>query len=365
MRWKRSWRWLVVAAGVAMLVAIPAIVGAVPADAPAVAPETLSHSIMASTTQTYSGYVESAGHLGLPDVPGADAALGLLGGTSKLRAWYASPTAWRVDLLSTTGETDTYGDATGTTTWDSLNRTVQRVDGSPPMRLPQAADVVPPSLGRRLVGAADPRELRPLAAARVAGRSYPGLRIVPASPATTIDHIDLWADPASGLVVRVVVTPKGSSATFEAQFLDLSRAAPNISTVTFTQPRTARRRGRFGGFAGDPLQALLRFSTYQLPSEIAGLAHGTPGPSAAGTYGSGFDIVGVLAVEPFLLDRAVPDAIATTKRPWGGDAQLVSTPLVNVMAFTARNVGYVVGGAVTVDELDRVAAAIAGGGGAS
>jgi hypothetical protein len=349
---------------VAVLVAVPAIVGALPADAPPVAPETLARSIMSSTNRPYSGYVETAGHLGLPDVPGADAALGLLGGTSKLRAWYASPTAWRVDLLSTTGETDTYGDATGTTTWDSLNRTVQRVDGSPPIRLLQAPDVVPPSLGRRLVGAAEPGELRPLAAARVAGRSYPGVRIVPASPATTIDHVDLWADPSSGLVVRVVVAPKGFSATFESQFLDLSFGTPSRTTVTFTLPRTARRRGAFGGFGADPVQALLRFSTYQLPSEIAGLARGTPGPSAAGTYGSGFDIVGVLAVEPFLLDRVVPDAIATTKRPWGGDAQVVSTPLVSVMAFTARNVGYVVGGAVSVAELDRVAAAINSGGGA-
>ena len=124
-RVRRSWRWFVVLAGVACVAALPAVVGAFPARAREVPPAELATTILAST-HPYSGYLESSGHLGLPDV-GAPAAL--LSAQSKIRVWWLEPSAWRVDLLTNTGETDTYGDGTGTWTWDSESRRVRRVDG--------------------------------------------------------------------------------------------------------------------------------------------------------------------------------------------------------------------------------------------
>ena len=47
-------------------------------------------------------------------------------------------------------------------------------------------------------------------------------------------------------------------------------------------------------------------------------------------------------------------------RPWGGEAQVIETSLVNTMAFSSKGTGYVVSGAVTVAELDRIGAALEG-----
>src|SRR5262249_60216823 len=129
--------------------------------------------------------------------------------------------AWGVGLLTTTSETDTYGDAPGTWTWDSNDRRVWRTDQAPgSVRLPRPADVVPPELGRRILAGATPAQLRPLAAARVAGRSVPGVRVVPDSAVSTVDHVDVWADPDSGVVVRVAVVSRGADRpAFESQFL--------------------------------------------------------------------------------------------------------------------------------------------------
>ena len=68
-------------------------------------------------------------------------------------------------------------------------------------------------------------------------------------------------------------------------------------------------------------------------------------------------MVGVLALpDQFVTDtlRALP----TSKRPWGHTAAVVQTPLVNGMIFAVDGTAYIVGGPVTVKELDRVAADI-------
>ena len=58
--------------------------------------------------------------------------------------------------------------------------------------------------------------------------------------------------------------------------------------------------------------------------------------------------------EQFVTDtlRALP----TSERPWGRTVALVRTPLVNGMIFAVDGTAYIVGGPVTLAELDRVAA---------
>ena len=354
----RSWRWAVVVAGVAILAAIPAVVGALPVRATAVEPAQLAAAIIGSSAAPYQGYVETRGQLGLPDLPDVDTATSLLGGPAKIRVWRAAPTAWRVDLLNPTGETDVYGDATGTWTWDSNDRRVSRTEQAPDdVRLPRPADVVPPELGRRIVAGAAPGELQPLAPARVAGRSVSGLRIVPADPVSTIDHVDVWADAATGVVLRVAVVSRGADRpVFESQFLDVSLSRPADHLVAFVRPAGVRNRRNFNTDLLQQLRSLT--SAVQLPDTLAGLARAPRQTGGIATYGDGFGVVTVMAVPSFLLSDAIPATFPLTDRPWGGQARVVETQLVNAMALSSGGVGYVLTGAVTVEELDRVAAVV-------
>jgi hypothetical protein len=350
-RLRRSWRWFAVLAGVVCLAAIPAVVGALPARARDVPPADLAAAIAAST-HPYIGYADASGRLGLPELGDLNAAAGLLSNQTKIRVWWLEPAAWRVDLVTNTGETDVYGDGAGTWTWDSEARRVRRVDGTAPVRLPTAADVLPTALAQRLLAAAEPGELQPLDAARVAGRSLPGVRIVPASPASTIGYADIWADPDTGVAMRVRVVPRTTNVVgFETQFLDVSLSAPSRDRVTFRRPDNVRT----GRPQTDIVRQVATASPVTLPDELAGLPRGPGQTGAVATYGSGFDVLGVVAVPGFAINQAIPSTIPLVDRPWGGKARIVSTSLVNAMAFEVDGIAYVLAGPVTVDELDRVA----------
>ncbi len=357
---KRAWRWWVVLAAVAVLVGLPWLVARLPADAAAVAPTELAARITASAAHPYSGSVETRGAVLLPDILGAEEAVDLLGGTSRLRVWVAGPTSWRVDVLTRTGERDTYRDARGIRVWDSERRLVTRTRGEAILGLPGAADLLPPELARRLVGGAVPSELHPLAAARVAGRAVPGLRIIPSLDASTVDHIDIWADPNTGVALRVAVVAKSTQRTvLSSQFLEVSQSPVSAEAVTYSPgPDIERRRGQ-----DDFVQSALRFSTILLPSELGGLPRRPESAGSVATYGDSFGVVAVLALPAGLLERALPSTIATSKRPWGGTARVVQTPLVNAMGVTVGSVSYVIAGPVTVAELDRLAAVLAGASG--
>jgi len=360
-RLRRSWRWFAVLAGVVCLGALPAVVGALPARARQVPPADLAAAVLASA-RPFSGYVETSGRLGLPELGDIDAAASLLSTQSKMRVWWRDPAAWRVDLLTNTGESDVYGDATGTWTWDSEARRVRRLDGEAAVRLPRATDALPPPLAQRLLAAAEPGELQPLGAARIAGRSVPGVRIVPASPATTIGHIDIWADPDTGVALRVSVVGRGTDvAGFESQFLDLSMSTPSDDRVTFVRPDNTRN----GRPQTDIVRQVAAQSPVPLPDEIGGLVRGTGQTGAVATYGSGFGVVGVVGVPGFALSGVIPATIPLVDRPWGGQARIVSTSLVNAMAFDVGGIAYVMAGPVTVNELDRLAGVINAQGGAA
>jgi hypothetical protein len=354
---RRHWRWALVATGAAGLVVLPAVVAAVPVHGSGSSAAELSSRILASTNQPYEGYVEGHGGLRLPDLPGAADLSTLTSDTSRVRVWYAGPQRWRTDLLYSGGERDRYRTPEGLWIWDSGVHTSSFVEGDTQLRLPLPSDATPPDLARRILDAAKPSELSPLSPRRIAGHDGDGLRIVPASPASTIAKIDLWADTKSGLPLAVEVTAKGRDhPSFETSFLDLRIQPPDPKLVAFTPPKGSQTDD--SGDALDLVQAIELYSDTKLPAELAGLPRRTAEASAAATYGTGFDVVAVLA----LPDRFVTDtlrALPASTRPWGHTAAVVTTPLVNGMLFAIDGTAYILGGPVTVKELDRVAAAIA------
>lgn len=342
-------------AGLAGLLALPSLTAALPAELPAgaeaLSAETLLERVRASDRVGWSGYGESRGSLVLPEVRELSDLPALAGGTTRVRAWWRGPDAWRVDALSLVGETDTTRDPAGGWTWDSADRRALRLQGELDVRLPAAADLLAPVLGHRLAGTADVAARR-LPARRVAGRTAAGLRLVPLQPATTtVGSVDLWAEPESGLPLRVEVRAAGGSARPEltAVLLDLDLSPPPVARTAFSPPDGAAVSV---GDAPDVAALADRFAPYTLPDRVAGLPRRDRSPLATGggvgTYGDGF---AALAVVPLPDDTA--RRLVRRIEP-GGDGQsaAVSTPLVNgFVGRAARGRAYLLVGTVPPDRL--------------
>jgi hypothetical protein len=362
--WERSpsgWRWLVVAGVVAGLVALPGLVGAVPArDRPMGAGELLAR-VLASDRVAYQGYAEARAGLGLPDVPRAGRVVALLGETTRMRAYVAGPQVWRVDELTPIGERDLYHAEGGSWLWDSGERRAVATTGEAAVRFARPADLLPPELGRRVAGAAQPGEATRLRPRRVAGIHALGLRIEPRSADTTLARVDLWADPGSGLPVRVELTARGAGEPIvTTSFLDLQLAAPDPSDVRFVAPDDAEVQA---DQAPDLARAIDRFSPFVLPDLVAGRPRRTRVAGAASTYGRGFELVAVLAFPARFSPRTRDflEKVPTRTGPWG-EASVVATPLLNGMVFERDGVAYALAGTVPQPVLERAAADLARGG---
>jgi hypothetical protein len=352
-----GWRWLVLSGAVAVLVALPGLVAAVPARDRAVSAGELLARVLASDRVAYQGYAEARAGLALPDVPGAGRVVALLGETTRMRAFVAGPGTWRVDELTPIGERDLYHGDGGTLLWDSGERRAVTSSGEAPVRFARPADLLPPELGRRVAAAAGAGEATRLGARRVAGVQALGLRIVPGSPDTTVARVDLWADPANGLPVRVELTAKGGSRPIlTTAFLDLRLGAPDPAQVRFAVPGDADVETEQ---APDLARAIDQFSPFVLPDPLAGEPRRTEVASAASTYGRGFDVVAVLAFPARFSPRTRDflDKVPTRKEPWG-EASVLATPLLNGMVLEHDGVAYALAGTVTQPLLDRVAATL-------
>ena len=248
-------RWLLVATGLAITCALPAVVSALPVAAGRTAnPAELRARILASANLPYSGYVESDGALGVPNLGELSDITAMLDGTTRMRVWQASASTWRADVLSDAGERDTYQLRGKTYIWDSGSELLTEVTGNQPVRPPRAADLLPPALALRLLrDAGGTARITSLPAERIAGRDAGGLRLVPTDPATTIGQIDIWADSANGLPLQVEITGRGSGqVVLASRFLQVAFNRPSGQVLTpahgpgtgFTAASPARHRQR-------------------------------------------------------------------------------------------------------------------------
>src|SRR3954452_19770206 len=285
----RRWRWLVVLVGVGMLLATPSLVGALPGRAAAVRADELLARIRRSAGTPYSGYATATGALSLPVTGQFDSVARLLGGTTQLRVWWRGPRDWRVDSIAATGETGQHRSPTRLWTWEYEGNRATLEQGSldPRVRLPVAADLLPSGLARRLLTDAGPAEMTSLPSRRIAGRDTQGLRLHPADRRTTVDHVDVWADAASAVPLRVDVAGATSGRpTMTAEFTDFSTAVPAASVTAFSPPRGARVRERD---VPDIVAFLSRLGDVVPPPVLAGLPRNDRlRPDVAiGVYGRG------------------------------------------------------------------------------
>lgn len=333
-------RWLTVACGVALLCGLPAIIASWPVPDSSLSASALRARMLASAGLAYSGYSESSVTLGLPNLPDLGQVSTLLDGITDQYTWYLSADRWRADVITSAGETDTYQTSQGTFEWDYSSNLLTQVTGTQPVRLPRAADLLPPALARRLLSYASPADhISRLPSQRIAGVDAAGLQLVPARQATTIGAIDVWADPANGLPVEVTVNGRGASQpVLVTRFLDLNESPPSASTVT---PAPAPGVGLTTTQLPDISRFLNGFGP-PLPTKLAGMNQ-VPAPSGladVAAYGTGFSRFAVVTL-PYTEGNQIQDAASSAGAgsitlPDGGFGVLVQTPLVNAVVVLPR-----------------------------
>ena len=356
-------RWALVAAGTALLCSLPALIAAWPVSASGLSLAQLRTRILASAAVPYQGYAESTASLGLPSLPDVGNVSALLDGTTDQYAWYRSASQWRADVLTTAGEDDTYqAGALGTFEWTYTTSTLAQFFGSQPVRLPRAADLLPPALAERLVSYAGPgTQLSALAAHRVAGVDAAGLRLTPAGRTSIISAVDVWADPRTGLPVEVKVYGRLTAGpVLVSRFLDLSFSRPAAATVVPDLGPTADYTS-----VGEPdVARILRGFGPPLPASLGGASR-VPGPEGLpgiAAYGSGFARFAVIPVPgrdgSSVLQAATSAGVSV---PGTVPAVVIQTPLLTVVV--AQPVGgpvYLLTGTVTPAVLERAAGQLPG-----
>jgi hypothetical protein len=352
-------RWLVVAVGGAILLALPALIGALPASDAGTPATGLRDRALASADVAFSGYAQSAGGLTLPVGDRLTPVANLLSDRTTMRAWYRAADDWRVDVVSPTGETGVHRDTAGTWTWQYEHDVASRA-GATPLALPTAPDLLPSALGRRLLSEAADDELSRIGAARVAGRDALGLRLVPADGAASVSRVDVWVDAGSGLPLRVQVfggQTGGGAPALDTSFLQLDLVTPAASVTAFTPPPGSHvRRDRQ---QEDLLDTGRRAAGVALPDALAGLGRraleGAPG--AIGVYGRG---VTLLVVAP-LPRRAAARLRATLSAAPGVvvddlGVRIAAGPLGLMLVDGGRRGSWLLSGTVNLDALAAAAA---------
>ncbi|GAA1540141.1 hypothetical protein GCM10009678_23130 [Actinomadura kijaniata] len=355
-------RWLVVAALAAALVAVPVTVAAWPVGASAPAPDRLRALVRAASAAPHEGLVETRGTLGLPTLPGLEDATGLLGGTNRIRVWFEEPRRWRVALLQPAGERGFQQTPGELTIWDYERELLTKVRGDPAVRLPNATDLTPPALARRLLALAGSGDrVTALPARRVAVRAAARPGVAPADPGTTIGTLEVWADPRTGFPLETRITPRETGRpALTSRFLDLELRRPDRGAVSPT-PRPNLRT--ISVAAPDLLTRIAYRSDRRLPDTLAGrpALDSTPSVASLRAYRDGFASF-LVAPLPGMYGGRVYQAALQAGAPEiriqrGTVALLLRSSLLNAMLV--RNWGgeptFLIIGAVGRDRLTAVA----------
>ena len=348
-------RWLIVLTTAVVLVGAPIAVGARrAADSTVTAPD-LAAQIQASRALGWSGSVQTTGSLQIPESD-SFATLGeLLGETTNLRVWWRNAEEWRVDRLRTTGETDLFRNRGGLIRW-VFEQELATISPVSRIRLPDPSDLLPPTLARSMLDGSRPGELTRLAAKRWAGRDAWGLRLTPDDPATTVDHVDMWADAESGLPLRVEIYGRDEDRpVLSTTTLDLALGTPDTAITVFRPAQTVDIDYEP---SVDVAAAANASAPYDLPATLAGLASRRgDDPGAVGIYGRGPTTVIALPLRGQVARPLRQRLRASTAAEETALGTYASVGPVGIMLapFSGRGGAFLLAGTVTPDTLRRAA----------
>ncbi len=358
-------RWLLVAAGAVALAGAAPVWNALPGAADGTGAAGLRRRILAGAAQPWVGLAESSGRLALPELPALESTTALFTGVTRVRGFVAGPNRWRVDELTPVGERDTYRLDGREYVWDFGFDQLTELTGNAALRLPRAADLLPPELARRLLTLAPDDPVTPLPARRIAGRSATGLRLTPADPDTTVGRVDVWADQETGLPLRVEVAartgPPVPLLVSELQSVDLR--APDAATLVPPRPPGS---GRVRVEAADLGGALRVLDAAPPPERLAGRARVPLGGDelpGVGVYGAGLAGFVLVPVSRGLAGRVLDGAGAAggveVEVP-RGRAVRVATPLLSLAVHGRRAGGVLLVGSVAPEVLERAIVELTG-----
>ncbi|HMM94305.1 MAG: hypothetical protein IE926_08520 [Micrococcales bacterium] len=356
-------RWLVVVAGTAVLVTllglVPVLRSTVAVGRTTASPDRIVARALASAGVAYRADGESRGGLALPDISGFGDLATLLGGTTRTRIWWDGPRHWRVDTVDATGESDTYGLPSSTTTWDYGSRRLVTVVGDARARLPRADDLVAPAAARRLLSSVGPQDrLSALPPQRLDGRTADGVRVVPGTGGSTIARADVWVDRATGLPLRVVVVGTTGGDALVSALSGVRVGRPDGRVLVPPAPPTARRSLET---APDLVARVAQESPWAMPPRLGGLDASGPLVGGTSTYGTGLVRVAVLPLPGRTardVMRNATSAGSVLEEVEGGSRVRVGSSLLNALLVRGddRRHAYVVAGLVEPRVLDAVAA---------
>ena len=285
-------RWLLVVVTAVALVVTPLVVSARPVADSDIAVVELADRIERSATQGWSGLVDSSGSLQVPDTDSFAGLVQLLGEQNRLRVWWRGEDDWRVDQIRSTGEADLFRSGSTLVRWEFESETAT-ISPVSTIRLPDSSDLPPATLARSMLQGARPGELERLPSRRIAGIVAAGLRLTPAEAASSVGHVDLWADPTTGVAVRVELYGQTDRLpVLVTRLTDLVLGVPDPTTTEFEAgPGVAL------GYAEstDVAAAANALARIDLPPTLAGLgSRSGADPGAVGVYGRGPTTVIVL-----------------------------------------------------------------------
>jgi len=351
-----SARWLVVLLTAAAFVATPLLIASRPAMPSDTSVIELAGRIQQSANVGWSGFVETDGTLQVPDNESFATLAQLLGENTQLRVWWRGLDDWRVDRIRGTGETDLFRQGSGTVRWVFESETATYSPVSK-IRLPDASDLLPPTFARSVLQGVRMSELSPLPGRRLAGINAAGLRLTPSDKATTVGHVDIWADAVSGLPLEVELYGVGDQRPVLTTTLrELKLGAPSASTTRFTLAGGIRVVYEESVDVAAAANALAR---YDLPASLAGLSsRDGEDPGAVGIYGRGpttliaLPLRGRVArpLRQQLHDRGNAQVTDVGTLVPVGPVGLLITP------FRGRGEAFLLAGTVTAETLRRAAA---------
>lgn len=359
-------RWSVVAAGVAALVGIQAfaptaaeMLDGTARPVESAPPETLVERALQSADVAHLAVAEIRGSLGTPDLPRLTGLAALLGGTTRARVWWSSTESWRVDTLTDGGEVGTYGVGDTLVVWDYGRSQRTTVTGAVGARLPRADDLLPPQAVRRLLaGVGGAAEITALPDRWIAGRVAAGVRVAPGDSRSTVERIDIWTDPGTGLPLELHVVDRDGADALVSRYLDVTLGPPAGAVLTPPNPPLARRQVTS---TPDLAAAVDADSPWDLPDALAGLPASRTPLRGVAVYGDGLVSFAVLPLPSRLAADASQDALeagAEVLDVGRGEAALVTSSLLNVAVARGPggHHGYLVAGFVTADTLEAAVA---------
>lgn len=277
-------RWCLVALAAVVLVVGPVAIRSLPAGADGTSAPALLQQARGSFDGSWAGQVETVGTLQLPDATGFGSLAALFGERTHLRMWWRDADHWRVDRLLVAGEVDLFHDGPTTLEWD-YERAQATMSREPEIRLPRAIDLTPPVLARRLLSGVVDGDVSRLPTRRLAGRSAPGLRVKTQSALSSIDHVDLWMDAASGVPLQVEVFARGATTPdFTSRFTDFTTQSPSSDILSFLP--TPDMDVKYDDVL-DIADAANQYAPLLAPAVVAGLPKSPSSDRAVGVYGRG------------------------------------------------------------------------------